>query len=106
MCAINERNNQQRQFRECELYDASPTLSTEEIAPASDVVSLFKHVRNIERIKARRVIDKERALAFLPDVFFFEKNIDHTIARVSARNIRGIYPALTPNSSIANGSNF
>ena len=50
-------------------------------------LALFNLVRKLETVKARGVIDKELALAFLTDVFSLGKNIDCTIEPIAVRNI-------------------
>src|SRR5262249_22677171 len=57
-------------------------------------LALFNLVRKLEPVKARGVIDKDLALAFLTDVFSLEKDIDRTIESIAVRNIRAVEPAL------------
>src|SRR4030095_13272178 len=58
------------------------------------IPTLCRRVRNLESVKARGVVNKELALAFLANVFSLEKDIDRAIEPVSVRNIRAIEPAL------------
>ena len=51
-------------------------------------------MRKLESVKARVVVNKQLALAFLANVFSLKKNIDRAIEPVSVRNIRTIKPAL------------
>src|SRR5262249_27061770 len=50
-------------------------------------LALFNLGRKLGTVKARGVIDKELALAFLTDVFSLEKEIDRAIESIAVRNI-------------------